>query len=98
METTSSKLTPFQKSLRERLEKELKSLNKQLVDETIGGEKEYYITGKIGSTDLKIWIYKDSAEFTDLDQIDCRYEAVDYDSAESLIENYVVDLAERLKN
>ncbi len=43
-----------------------------------------------------VWVYRASAEFTNLKEVDCRYEACDYDSMDELTESYIRDLAEHL--
>lgn len=89
-------LTQFQIELSSRIKSELPRVGKSLLNEKIDGKKEFFITGEIAKTNLKIWIYKDSAEFTDLKKVDSRYEAADYDSLELLIDSYLQDLLEIL--
>ncbi len=85
-------LTNFQKVLLDKLKKALFNSGHQLIDEKVSGQKESYIYAKIQSLDIEIWIYKDSAEFTSSEKIDCRYESVDYDSSEDLVDTYIEDL------
>jgi len=89
-------LSAFQKDLRAKLGNYLASNGMALANERIDGEHTTYIAADVQSTDLKIWIYQDGAEFTNLDDVDCRFESVDFDSSELLIEEFIKKLNERI--
>jgi len=90
-------LNEFQKKLISRVKQELNCLNRSLLNERTEGKNQSFITGEIEGTNLKIWVYRDGAEFTDLQQVDYRYEAVDYDTLELLIDGYISDLLRVIK-
>ena len=85
-------LNVFQKTLRGRLIKEMALLDKSLLNLVVTGKKQAYISAEVEDTLIKIWIYKDGAEFTDSESIDNRYEEIDYESLDQLIEIFVHDL------
>lgn len=89
----------FQKNLLSRLDELMSELNGELVNFHHGGKKEIFIEGSIkaGAHELKCWIYRDGAEFTDMRKLDKRYEPVDFNSAEDLIDTYIHDLKEVLR-
>lgn len=88
----------FQKNLLIRLDELMSELDGELVNFHHGGKKEIFIEGSIKTDthELKCWIYWDGAEFTDMGKLDKRYEAVDFDRAEDLIDAYIQDLKEVL--
>lgn len=87
------KLTDFQNQLTQRIQETVEKFGKNFTRIEIGGKKELFVSGRISETDLEVWIYKTGAEFTNLKEVDCRYEACDYDSPDDLIKNYIRDLA-----
>ena len=98
-----SELTEFQNQLTRRIQEVVEQFGRKLAEIEIGGEKESFVSGKIrefqqavSETDLMVWVYRASAEFTNLKEVDCRYEACDYDSMDELTESYIRDLAEHL--
>ena len=91
-----SELTEFQNKLTRRIQEVVEQFGRKLAEIEIGGEKESFVSGKISETDLMVWVYRASAEFTNLKEVDCRYEACDYDSLDELTESYIRDLAGHL--
>ena len=91
-----SELTEFQNQLTRRIQEVVEQFGRKLAEIEIGGEKVSFGSGKISETDLMGWVYRASAEFTNLKEVDCRYEACDYDSMDELTESYIRDLAEHL--
>ena len=88
----------FQSDCIRLLKCELENLGSVLVDERIEGNQEKFFVANIRDTDLGVWIYKDGAEYTNLDDIDCRYERVDYPSLASLAHDFVGGLIAELES
>lgn len=91
-------ISEFQKELFSKLKSQVEKKGGTLNDVQYGGKKEIYIEGEVLPRKLKFWIYDDSAEFTDSNSVDKRYEAIDFDTQDILMESFLSDLNDILQD
>ena len=79
--------SPFQKECERRLNEALAEVGSAVVDRTIAGETDRYVTGKLRNTQVEIWIYLDGAQLSGPD-LDFRLEDWDARTPDELCTEY----------
>ncbi len=80
-------LNDFQSALILKIRSELEARRLPLVDEKLEGVRESYYVASVA--ELRLWIYHDGAEYSDLSDLDCRFELGEFDSLESLSDGFL---------
>jgi len=86
-------LTSFQTECEKSLTATLARAGQYVVDRSLDGVSELYITGRVKDQDITFWIYTDGADFK-AGHMHRHFEKPDYDSLDALAGKFIEELAE----
>jgi hypothetical protein len=90
-------LNLFQVDCEAKLLQALQRHSASLENRRIEGVRERFVVGNIDRLDLDIYIYLDGAEINGFD-VDCRFEAADFDSLDCLRDAFIKKIDELLNS